>query len=251
MGRRINGYHEIRSIFYKIPLYDEIVVEESDELRIHFIGERIDPKNNTIYKAIRILKAFTGKEFNLSITVYKNIPPGSGLGGASSNAATIIKYLNGAYDLGLPEEEILMIAKQIGSDVPFFIHDAKLAIVEGIGDKVQPLNLDFPFNVVLFVPDIVASTKDMYELLDRYELLDNPSQAERNIRNIIRAIEREDYEYINENLHNTFEKVFFQVFPKALDYKRKMEVWGKVHLSGSGSTLFCIVKDRFRLVAGV
>ncbi|QQR54436.1 hypothetical protein IPG41_04505 [Candidatus Peregrinibacteria bacterium] len=129
-GKDETGYHEIETVFAKIPNWtDELILEPAAALQIEFIpSEGIDPKNNTLAKAIQVLEAHTGRTFHYKITVHKNIPPCSGLGGAASDAATLLLALNDAENLQISQKKLLELGAQVGMDVPFFLSGFDVAL---------------------------------------------------------------------------------------------------------------------------
>ncbi len=133
--KRADGFHEIRSIFVPLDLYDEIDINYAELTRVNTTeGPKGD--ENIVFKVLKVMSEETGKFISADIFISKRIPIGGGLGGGSSNAASVIKAINEMYNLNLGIEKILSIAEKIGSDVSFFIFQ-KPAIVRGRGNEVR------------------------------------------------------------------------------------------------------------------
>ena len=131
-----NGFHEIDSLFVRINLYDIITISDSPGPNIIRNGDlSYLKKNDLCYKAAFALKQKSGCNLGCSVTLRKKIPIGAGLGGGSSNAATVLKGLNKLWNLGYTKEELKLVAKEIGSDVPFFIEETN-CFGSGIGENL-------------------------------------------------------------------------------------------------------------------
>jgi 4-diphosphocytidyl-2-C-methyl-D-erythritol kinase len=163
-GRAPNGYHLLNSRFMKVKeLYDEIEIVDGN---FHILGVDCPMRDNTIFKAYLELtkrypeskKYFIGKQ----IKVTKNIPEMAGLGGGSSNAATFLKMANKLTNLNLPIEELVDIAKMIGSDVPFFIYDFDVANVSGTGEIIKEYK-ETPIDIEVITPPIGCDTAKVYQ----------------------------------------------------------------------------------------
>ncbi len=170
--KRLDGYHNISSLFALLNLHDSIYIKKvpdyarkvqifthkSEELRI---------ENNIAYKVMDALSSYTTKPISVCIKIFKRIPIGAGLGGGSSNAATILLALNQMYNLQLSLENLLDIGVSLGADIPFFLHQCKLALVSGIGEKVVPVTQKMrkTLYILLILPKIHINTKKVYENL--------------------------------------------------------------------------------------
>lgn len=172
IGRNTEGYHLLQSVFYPIKsLYDTIIIEcISNDGASVFVDEvslqtapYIEPfKEGLINKTLELMRSYFNFECSFKITLHKNIPIGAGLGGGSSNAATIICALNNIFELRLSNTKKVEIAKKIGADVPFFLHN-KPSIVEGIGEKITPIHNPKDYFILLVTPNFSVETVGVYK----------------------------------------------------------------------------------------
>lgn len=166
LGKRADGYHEIRTVLQAIDLADEIVLTDSSSLSVEVQGRYAVPADdsNLVMKAARALAdRFPGR--GARITLKKSIPPGAGLGGGSSNAAVTLLGLDRLWGLGADPGLLQALARGLGMDVPFFLYGgACLAL--GRGDEVFPLRERSPWHVVIAWPGVGLSTREVYEAFD-------------------------------------------------------------------------------------
>ena len=176
VAKRADGYHDIETVFYPIPLYDELEVEtlNDDEYagKAYILateGNRVDcsDDDNLVVKAYKML----AEKYTLprvSIRLKKNIPSQAGLGGGSSDATAMLMMLNEKYNLGISDNDLRSYASRLGADCPFFV-DAKPTFATGIGNVFTPLatpisGLEGMF-IVVVKPDIAVSTREAYSML--------------------------------------------------------------------------------------
>lgn len=160
------GYHEIKSIFQAIDIYDIISVDKTKK-GFSLTGSIIcEEKDNLITKSKKALEKFVEKELPCRIHLIKNIPVCAGLGGGSTDAAATIIGLNKVYELKLSLEQLIELGLKVGSDVPFFIANKGTALVEGTGEKIRPVKKKVSNFYVLARPHKRLSTTKMYSLLD-------------------------------------------------------------------------------------
>ena len=166
LGKRPNGYHEIKSIFQAINLYDSLLISKTEK-GYELTGSIITPlQENIVTRTKRTLETYVEKELPCKIHIIKNIPISSGLGGGSSNAAGVLVGLNQLYELNLDLEKLIDIGVKIGSDVPFFLANKGTALVQGIGEKIKPSRRIPSKFYVLARPHKRISTPEMYSLYD-------------------------------------------------------------------------------------
>jgi 4-diphosphocytidyl-2-C-methyl-D-erythritol kinase len=141
VGRRADGYHLLQSVFVPIDWADTLHIERRDDGRLarHDLTEPL-PADDLTLQAARALQAATGCTLGADISIHKRVPAGAGLGGGSSDAATVLLALNRLWALGLPRERLLTLALGLGADVPFFV-GGRPAFVEGIGERLTPIDV--------------------------------------------------------------------------------------------------------------
>ena len=163
IGRRPDGYHEIRTTMQAVELNDTIVFAFTvgGESHVTVMGFSLGNKGNSVLKAHAGLERASGKKLPIGAELHKRIPPGSGMGGASSDAAATLVALKNAANLDV---DLAPIAAEIGSDVPFFLHGGA-ALVEGRGEKVTPIDTT-PAWFAIAWPGIQLSTKTVYQAWD-------------------------------------------------------------------------------------
>ena len=237
-GRRNDGFHNIYSIFIENDLHDVIRFEQSDGLEIKFKNQII-PEVNTVSNAINVISDYCNlnkKNIKYKITVIKNIPVGSGLGGGSSNAAYIIKTINKIYDLGLRNDDLEKLAIKIGSDVPFFI-SGKVKQISGIGEVIKTIDSTFLKDKIflLVFPDFSVSTKWAYGKIKK-DLYDDKINTK--FPPLDNKVDLSLFE-------NVFEHIVCLTYPEIMDIKSLLIDSGALYasLSGSGSTMFGIYND--------
>ncbi|MCD7971465.1 MAG: 4-(cytidine 5'-diphospho)-2-C-methyl-D-erythritol kinase [Candidatus Azobacteroides sp.] len=236
--RRPDGYHNIETVFYPIPLCDalEILpVGEGEELQFINAGLRVDGamEHNLIIKAFRLLE----KEVTLPpvhIYLYKKIPFGAGLGGGSSDAAFALTLLNKMFDLNLPGQKLEELVACLGADCPFFINN-KPVFASGIGNVFEEVALSLKgYFLVLVKPDIFVSTPDAYASVI-------PKVPEYSLKDIIRLPVQE----WKSCLFNDFEDSVFRKYPEIRKIKDRLYDSGALYsaMSGSGSSVFGIFPE--------
>ncbi len=170
LGRRPDGYHNIRSLMQSISLYDTISIARSDHLQLKCNDKALETADNLCILAYRALEKYLGTRLvGAEIYLDKKIPYLSGLGGGSADAAGVLTGLNTLLDLRLSATELLSIATEIGSDVPACLMGG-LVVATGKGEQLEKLApLEKPLELVVIKPPVDFSSKYMYELLDKSE----------------------------------------------------------------------------------
>ena len=243
----IQGLHTLSSLMIPISLFDEIQIREidSEDDIIQFHPENLIKSESTIHKALQYLREENNFTQKFHIIVNKNIPIEAGLGGGSSDAGSIIKFLITKYNLLTPN--FSKIASNIGSDVPFFINGSA-AKVSGFGEKINPVKIEDSMYLLIATPHEKLSTSKVFEEFDK-----QPNTLKSNV-SIQHGIE------IKNNLWNAS----LNIEPKLLEHKEYLEriIDYEFFMSGTGTTLFCLGKEkqlktkiqnidnaRFRLIA--
>ena len=244
VGVRPNGYHDIETVFFPIPLCDTLEITRMDEqfpsdnpcdLKITGKAPDVHEDNNLVIQAYRLL----AKDFPLPRVhahLCKKIPSQAGLGGGSSDAAFMIRLLTEQFKLNLTTTEMERHAAQLGADCAFFI-TAKPSFATGVGDQLVPTELPKRYldgcHLALIKPDIAVSTKDAYAKIE----VKRPVKCCRDI--IGQPIETWQDELVND-----FEIPVFKLYPKLKHIKEQLYQQGAVYaaMSGSGSTIYGIFK---------
>jgi 4-diphosphocytidyl-2-C-methyl-D-erythritol kinase len=246
LGKRDDGYHEIRSLVQTVSLYDKITVQLAEDLSVICTEPDIQIPDNLVLKAAALLREVTGYGGGARITLKKGIPLSAGLGGGSSDAAAVLMTLNKLWELYLTPMDMAGLSAKLGSDVPLFIYGGTL-LVEGRGEKITPLPARKGLWFVLLMPSIpvmLNKTRKMYGFLQKQDFTDGEKAR-------IAGEKWAAGGQINQsNLYNVFDQVAFQAFPGLEAYWQLFQQAGAadIHLTGSGPTLFAMVdgEDRAR-----
>lgn len=236
--RRPDGYHNLQTIFYPVPLYDELTIEEGKaEDVLTLCGHPLDGdvQDNLVLRAVRLLRQEGFQLPPLSIDLRKVIPSGAGLGGGSSDAACMVKTLVLRYGLPLSTEQMERLVARLGADCPFFINPRPL-YAEGIGDEFTPISLDLSgWFLVLVKPDVHVSTREAYAGVHPHQpacsLLETAKLPVGQWRG---------------KMVNDFEESIFANYPLLAEIKQELYRLGAEYaaMSGSGSTLFGLFSSR-------
>lgn len=240
--KRPDGYHNLETVFYPINLQDALDIKEIEEGSIPECGYRLrvmgtvlegSPEDNLVVRALKLLK----RDFDLppvSISLYKHIPTGAGLGGGSSDAAFTLKTLNDRFKLGLTDERLEEYCASIGADCPFFIKNRPV-FATGIGNIFHSIEMNLKYKqMVLVKPDIFVSTKDAYAKV-------TVRRPEKQLPELL----AQPIETWKDTVVNDFEQSVFSKYPEIAAIKDKMYDLGAIYasMSGSGSSVFGIFDD--------
>ncbi len=238
LGRRPDGYHELATIMQTVDLYDTICLTATDDQRVHIICSQAELSNddNLAVRAAQALRQGLGLTRGLCIELQKRIPVAAGLGGGSSNAASVLLALQRWWQLPLSPEDMLNLAAALGSDVPFFL-TAGLALCEGRGERVTPLVAHWPSALrwlLLLKPAIAVSTPTVFRSLPASDYTDG--RCSRNVRAALQA----ESPLRMEDVHNGLERGVLARYAQVAQAREDMLRAGAsfVRLSGSGPTLF-------------
>lgn len=238
-AKRPDGFHDIDSVFVQISLADRLYAEaHRANLLVLFCDDPQLPVDcdNLALKAVELLQRRCGiYHKGMKLRLHKSIPPGSGLGGGSSDAAAGLRLANALWECGLNREQLAAIGAEIGSDVPFFLHGGA-CLVQGRGEKVTPLP-DFPEKIEfgLALPPIVSNTARAYASLRL------PGSAEiRSAQSFVDAMRRGDIPAMKAAAFNRFETSVFAALPglQAIHHGLRERIACPVCMSGSGSALW-------------
>lgn len=161
-GRRSDGYHLLQSVFQFLDYGDEIIIKVRGDGEIQRLNllPGVAPEQDLVVRAARLLQEHSGCTLGADIRVEKRLPMGGGLGGGSSDAATVLVALNRLWGLNLATGELATLGLQLGADVPVFIH-GHAAWAEGVGERLQPVELPEPWYLVL-IPPVEVSTAEIF-----------------------------------------------------------------------------------------
>ncbi|MCL5282317.1 MAG: 4-(cytidine 5'-diphospho)-2-C-methyl-D-erythritol kinase [Planctomycetes bacterium] len=239
-GKRPDGFHAIETIMAKVDWYDEIRIEPGRTAAIEFFctGPRWAPQDQTnlVYRAAELILRETGPTRGVRLTLVKNIPAGSGLGSASSDAAATLLGLDRYLDLGLSRSRLMEMAARLGSDVAFFLH-GPLAYCTGRGEQVTELAGEFPFAAVLILSDVNSSTREVYA-----NYRHDPVLYEQLHAKITAFLDANRIDSVARMCANMLQRSCFQLYKELGERKQAIEALdiGPVCLSGSGSTMFLL-----------
>lgn len=235
--KRPDGYHNLETLFYPIPLTDMLEITKSEgDFEFTMFNAKFDgdDNDNLVVKAYNLL-AEEHRLPKVKISLYKNIPTGAGMGGGSADAAFALKMLNEIAGLNLCDDELEVYAAKLGADCAFFIKNMP-AFATGIGNILTPVDCSLKgYYIAVVKPDIHVSTKEAYALV-------SPAYPENRLEDII----TKPIEEWRGAMKNDFEKSIFAKHPSVADIKEKLYSLGAVYasMSGSGSAFFGIFKEK-------
>ena len=243
VNKREDGYHELDMIMLPLELHDSILFSELKNASDHFVT--IDDfslglfKYNIATAAIEKMQQKYHFTTKFRITIHKVIPMQSGLGGGSSNAATVINAVNKFEKLNLPYEELISLSTGLGADIPFFISN-KPARCRGIGEKIDFINVKNDYYVLIVKPAQGCSTQGVYEVSDKMELPFG------DVETVQKALEEGDDDLLAKSIFNALEGPAISLVPEIQVIKEKLKAAGLkiVQMSGSGSSVFALSTDK-------
>ena len=226
IGKRKDGYHEIQTYFQLINLFDEIHISEISNSGVIFKSnnENINPNDNLCITAANLLSKKIGRNSikGIEIDLQKNIPIGAGLGGGSSNAASVLLGLNKLWECNLSKKDLISIGKELGADVPVFINGSS-AYAKGIGSEIEDFYVQAKFFLLVY-PLINVSTNEMYKKFSIGDCI-----TDINLDNM------------HENIgFNSFEAILCEEYPEINSTLSLMRKHNNGYVSGSGSCLYSI-----------
>ncbi len=238
-GRRADGYHNLETVFYPLPLRDalEIVPSASGEVSFHAAGLPVhgNAADNLVMKAYQLLQAgYPDKVKPTEIWLYKKIPMGAGLGGGSADGVFMLRLLNDHFDLGLDKSALASLALQLGSDCPFFIYNTP-QFAAGRGEDMTPVAPDLSgYCIRLICPEVHVSTAAAFRMI-------TPRPAPFDLK----KLEGLPVAQWKEVIANDFEQPVFEMHPALRDIKEQLYRQGAVYvsMSGSGSALYGVFPE--------
>lgn len=238
VARRADGYHELNSIFYPLPIYDviELMPIAGEEPTLNVQGSYIpgNSKDNLCIKAYELLKSEHVIPA-VAIDMIKQIPIGAGLGGGSADASFVLKGLNDLFQLNLTRAQLKKYAAQLGADCPFFI-DNTAVFASGIGTDFKEISLDLAeYHLAVIMPNIHVSTAEAYRGV-------KPKASEVNLAEAIR-LPIQEWKF---HIRNDFEESIFDTYPLLKEIKEALYHKGAIYasMSGSGAAIYGIFWEK-------
>jgi len=237
-SKRPDGYHNLVSVVDIISIYDVMRLQEARDGEVVVRDDQgLLPRGaaNTVYRAIMLIKEKYGIAAGMIVDVEKRIPIGSGLGGGSGNAATVMKELVRLWDLRVGASELAMIGRLVGADVPLFLY-GKPCVMRGVGERISPIDLPVIWYIVIY-PNAVVNTGDVYNnlriVLTRDENEVTFSGKFSRVRDIVNILE------------NDLEEAAFFLCPRIKTIKERLKKAGALGslMTGSGSAVFGVFED--------
>jgi 4-diphosphocytidyl-2-C-methyl-D-erythritol kinase len=247
VNKRADGYHDLETVFYPLPLKDalEIIPDSTNKKgTIEFTQTGLviegDPTNNICVKAYRLLQEHFPQLPGLKIHLHKQIPMGAGLGGGSADGAFLLEAINHKFNLGIKAKQLSEMALELGSDCPFFLYN-KPCLAYGRGEKLEPLDFTLAgYKLLLINPGVPISTAQAFKGVI-------PQQNSHSLKEIITS----PFTGWKNNLKNQFEETVFPQFPSLKEIKEELYQLGALYasMSGSGSTLYGIFEKTISIPA--
>jgi 4-diphosphocytidyl-2-C-methyl-D-erythritol kinase len=238
LGKRPDGYHELRTIFQTISLADEIglTFEPAPETRVVIEGN-VDIEDNLIARAARLFLAENGIGGIIRCELRKHIPMGAGLGGGSSDAAAVLRAMPALTGIPTPQRKLHAMAAQLGSDVPFFLYGGT-AVGIGRGDEIFPLPPAPELYGLLVTPDIHVSTAEAYRALSARLDPDQAAQKREQFGELVWSLDL-------RQARNDFEAAVFELHPELARIRETLAGAGAIlaRMTGSGSAIFGLFEE--------
>ena len=243
LGKRDNGYHDVRMVMQTIYLYDNVTLTKAKESGIQVetnLSYLPVDQNNIAYKAAKLLMDEFDIQEGVHIKLDKRIPVAAGMAGGSSNAAAVLVGMNRLFNLGLKQKDLMERGVSLGADVPYCVMRGT-ALAEGIGEELSPLDPMPKCYILVAKPGISVSTKLVYEALDAKEIVEHP-----DIDGVIAGLKKQDVRQVAAAMGNVLEGVTIEKYPVIETIKDAMKEAGALNamMSGSGPTVFGIFEDR-------
>ena len=242
--KRPDGYHNLQTVFYPVPIKDALEVHVMDEafpsdydcdLKVTNITIEGDEQRNLVVRAYQLLKQDFPTLPRIHSHLWKGIPTQAGMGGGSSDCAYMMLLLNQQFQLGLTDEQLIEYAAKLGADCAFFIL-SRPCYAEGIGEKLQPIDLSLSgYYIAVVRPDIPVPTKEAFSRI-------RPHYPAQNCRETV----MQPIDTWRDTLINDFEESVFALHPEIGDIKQRLYDMGATYaaMSGSGSALFGLFKKQ-------
>lgn len=240
LGKRDDGYHEIRSLVIGVGTYDVLAAKThtNSELILRCSQKDLEGPENLILKAVKALAAFRGDRVGIDFNLQKAIPVAAGLGGGSSDAAAALRLCNEIWDLRLPVAQLEGVGASLGSDIPLFFH-LPAAVITGRGEKVTPVQLAWNGVVLLVLPGLAVHTAEVYRVWRREDRLAQPESDIGAVGKLASAAA------VMEKTTNQLAMAANRACPALVEFMESLHRsgFGGFQLTGSGPTLYRLYDD--------
>ncbi|MDP2831256.1 MAG: 4-(cytidine 5'-diphospho)-2-C-methyl-D-erythritol kinase [Candidatus Omnitrophota bacterium] len=255
LNKRKDNFHNLSTLFARIDLADTLIFRKRPDgsIKIKCDSRQVPKdKTNLCYRAVALLKQELKLSLGIEIELKKYIPVGAGLGGGSTNAASVLLGLNRFWNLGLPKTRLVNLGAKLGSDVPFFIHQAKFALGSQRGDKIKPLislrKLKLWF--ILIYPNLKVSTPLIYQKFDAClaagKAFSGLTRTRCNVKILTSELLKKGKAFSAQCLINDLQIVTTSLYPVVNQVKKALSGMGleKIMMSGSGPAVFAACNGR-------
>jgi len=248
-GRRADGYHTLETIFAPVNWYDTLEFTESGLISMSCTNADLPvDDNNLCIRAAKSLQRFAGSRKGVAMKLHKEVPFGAGLGGGSSDAATVLRVLNEIWQINASAAELHTLAVNLGADVPYFLAMKALAYACGIGDELEDLGLTIPYYILTVFPEVHISTVWAYK--NFYSRFDRQCPDLKQCASELCLLGKKDQFTVFEN---DFEPAVFDHFDSVRRVKSLLLEAGSVYasLSGSGSAVFGLFESEDKALSAI
>ena len=242
VGRRPDGYHELRTVMQSVSLADEVSVRRANEgfeLRVEPHRTEVGPREkNTAYRAWRLLCDRLGEELPVRVALRKNVPAGAGLGGGSADAAAVLRGLDALFGLGLSVEEMREVGSGIGADVPFCVSGGT-ALGEGVGEILSPVPPPPDHRLLVVKPRRGADTAAVYRAFDAVSAVGGAAER------VLEALRPGDLAELAGALGNDLAPFTKRMVPEVAQLEERLLEAGAVgaSMTGSGTAVYGLFRD--------
>lgn len=234
VGKREDGYHELKSIMVPVDIYDELYFEESD--KIELISE-LKIEDNIILKAAKLLKETFNVNKGARITLVKRIPVAAGMAGGSADCSATLRGLAKLWKIDTTIDELAQLSAKLGSDTIYCVYNVPSAVF-GRGEIVKPLNANLKANVIIINPRFPVSTKEIFM---NHKIV---KHEENDFNKLVESFYTDNVDNVNKNIYNDLEKTTFNLYPRLEELSKRISAYlPNIMMSGSGPTLFALTND--------
>ena len=244
VNKRPDGYHNLKTLFERINLCDDIHIVSRNDGKIRIICSHPHvPQGikNFVYRAAKLMQDDNNVSRGADITIVKRIPVAAGLAGGSSNAATALLGLNNVWNLGLTKDKLLQYGRKIGSDVPFFLYDYSWGLGTRCGDYVKEVPISTKIWHILVIPRIKMYSREVFT---RFKM--QLTKTTDNVNILIRSLRNNNIKRVEKMLFNDLESTILKICPRLLNAKERLKAFNLkgVAFSGSGPAVFGLTKSK-------